>query len=354
MQRICTLSFNWFIIEYHKSQQKKTHVCREGGNNMPGYLTHCLYGQKVVPELKNNIAKTYILNHKRAFYLGTQGPDIFFYYIPNNITSKNKLGSIMHRQRVGSFFEQAINTITSISCPAKKEVAFSYFSGFLCHYMLDSTTHPYVYAMTHYNPNIVGTFSDTALHCEFESTLDANMLYHLKGKLPSEAAAYRYIHANRKELHQISLFLSRSITSTYQDANFATPRFVLNAMRSIIREVRFLSTGPSVKRKILSIIEKNTLRCNLITCLMPTDNLYPEKDVLNLKRKSWSSPWRPSQKNTTTFPEIFHQSIPKCAQLIDQLMVLCYLSPCTLGYKKALNRCLEQIGSLSYNTGLIT
>jgi hypothetical protein len=88
-----------------------------GGVIMPSLLTHYLCGNEMLKVLQNEDLINIITKYRQIFNIGTQGPDIFFYYrVWPWLDSKgiNKLGERMHVEKVNDFFINAVEYIKSI------------------------------------------------------------------------------------------------------------------------------------------------------------------------------------------------------------------------------------------------
>ena len=104
---------------------------------MPDVISHWSMGDLVVERLPNNISSKM---ERNAFLLGLLGPDPFTYYyfflpfIGKHIKTRAK---VMHLHKTGDF-------LLELTKQAKNTNEFSYLTGFLCHYCLDSLSHPYI------------------------------------------------------------------------------------------------------------------------------------------------------------------------------------------------------------------
>ncbi|HEY9575836.1 MAG TPA: zinc dependent phospholipase C family protein [Lachnospiraceae bacterium] len=107
---------------------------------MPTTFTHDKFGRDVYQRLPKNI-RAVIRENKDAYLLGLQGPDIFFYYYPFIKNKVFRLGLNMHKEESFSFFENAIREYKRKTSGA----ILAYLLGFACHFMLDSTCHPFIY-----------------------------------------------------------------------------------------------------------------------------------------------------------------------------------------------------------------
>lgn len=120
---------------------------------MPDIVVHAHMGAEVIERLGTEVERD-------VFAFGLLGPDPYLFYrflIPPFVHRANRYSSIMHRERTGDFLTEL--TLRSRDDPE----VFSYLSGFLCHYALDSSTHPYINRKAK---------NDIAVHLAIEHRLD--------------------------------------------------------------------------------------------------------------------------------------------------------------------------------------
>lgn len=106
---------------------------------MPEGYTHVKYANRAARLAGVEIAVP------GAFALGANGPDPLFFYrcwLPAKYRKLNlhPLGNRMHDEKTGAFLQALLQS-------AKTRVQWDYALGFLCHYGIDSTMHPFVEAM---------------------------------------------------------------------------------------------------------------------------------------------------------------------------------------------------------------
>lgn len=106
---------------------------------MPAAYAHYTFGKKVFLALPEGIRQAVAASPqtKRLFALGLQGPDPFFFYRPFYPNRVLGLAGKIHRGAAADFFEAA-------SYEPPSEELTSYLLGFCCHFVLDSTCHPYI------------------------------------------------------------------------------------------------------------------------------------------------------------------------------------------------------------------
>ena len=101
---------------------------------MPDIIVHTAFGADVLERIEPDIDRD-------VFDFGLLGPDPYLFYrfyIPPFRNRVNRYASVMHRERTGDFLIELARRARDSS-----EV-FSHLCGFLCHYALDSDTHPYI------------------------------------------------------------------------------------------------------------------------------------------------------------------------------------------------------------------
>ena len=107
---------------------------------MPTTYTHYRFGSEVLSKLPAALQEK-ITPYRQLFDIGLHGPDLLFYYKPLSKNPVNQTGFQMHEQPGKTFFTAAIPVLSHMPQP---DAGFAYICGFLCHFALDSTCHPYI------------------------------------------------------------------------------------------------------------------------------------------------------------------------------------------------------------------
>lgn len=136
---------------------------------MPTTYTHDLFGKAVFQKLPEEIREI-VKRHQMAYIIGLHGPDILFYYRPFHRNEVNQTGHRMHEEIAAGFFKHCKEKYIQTG----DEAVLSYTLGFICHYMLDSSCHPFIYSYTD---------RTGASHAEIETELD-RALMEKNGKNP--------------------------------------------------------------------------------------------------------------------------------------------------------------------------
>lgn len=108
---------------------------------MPSNFAHYLFGQQLIPKLPDYLQEV-IRPNLKLYQIGQHGPDIIFYYRPFLPNSVSRVGFQMHKFPSRYFFAQARDTV---ALQQQDPQLLAYTLGFLCHFILDSNCHGYIY-----------------------------------------------------------------------------------------------------------------------------------------------------------------------------------------------------------------
>ena len=207
---------------------------------MPTTYAHDLFGKKVYRKLPKEM-KEIIRRNGDLYRIGLHGPDILFYYMVSQ-NPVSRFGVQMHKEKAKAFFEEGMQQVRETG----DEQLLSYLLGFGCHYLLDSTCHPFVDEMAE-----SGVVSHTILEKEFD-----RMLMEETGKnpyiyRPSDCIVPKYAYA--QVIHQaIPLVRTGNICISLHMMKFLTNLMVCNdggKRREKIK--RILSLGGKNVQKLI-------------------------------------------------------------------------------------------------------
>ena len=198
---------------------------------MPTTFTHDLFGREVYRKLPRDLQET-IREHGDLYRIGQHGPDILFYYrILNN--KVNQLGRKMHKATAAPFFTQGLMRARE----DQDEALLVYLLGFACHFMLDSTCHPYIKTLT--DQKLVS-------HGKIEKELD-RLLMQKEGKDPfhyypscciaPSIGAAKTIHKAIEEvsyptIYSTLLWMKRSTNLMVYDDNGRKQKIILPLLKA--------------------------------------------------------------------------------------------------------------------------
>lgn len=182
-----------------------------------------------------------------SFILGANGPDPLFCYQMYNPMRKYDLaglGHLMHKEKTGLFLK---NLFRFAQTDAQKD----YCLGFLCHYSLDSTIHPYV----NYISQLYGSpYNIPAGHGFLESALDSKLSMDTTGQPAAQVDRY-CPEMDKADLNQITLMLKKAVDATYPDHKYPRSEYI-QAIRDFRFIKKFFYSPSKIKFPLAYMVEK--------------------------------------------------------------------------------------------------
>jgi hypothetical protein len=130
----------------------------------------------------------------------------------------------------------------------------SYVLGFLCHYALDSTAHPYVNARAQALLEAQPWENASTLHGEIEASLDAVILRWKTGQLPSEVHTKNMFPKNEGVQRKIAVLYREVLFTVY--GNHVPEEELYRATRDAHFIFACCNDPSGLKRRIFSALEK--------------------------------------------------------------------------------------------------
>ena len=275
---------------------------------MPAIITHDLFGEAVYE------GDAYFIGidpeQRFAFLLGNQGPDPLFYARANpSISEFALLGSIMHSRdtdKILMAFHDALDTLT----PDEKPVGRAYLLGFLCHYLLDSTVHPLVYANQYAlcDAGVEGLTrkNGNEIHAVIESEFDEVMLFKRTVKTVATFKPYKEIlQANDETLTIIGKLYSYMAVMVFQRSmQIDVFRKSVKAFR-LVQNVFYSRTG--MKRSLLARVEELARPYSFYRSMSHRALEATECEFDNHEGNVWVNPFT-KQESTASLDQLFDQA----------------------------------------------
>ena len=291
---------------------------------MPDIAVHAVFGREVLAELDSGIAAKI---HKVPYTFALFGPDVWFMYQPWK--RREGRGRRMHTTRTGQFLMSLARRAKDSRCP---EEMFSYLAGFLCHYALDTATHPYIVYMTEEKTKIPRG------HMSFEHTLD--QLEMLRAGVWGEKHPVTDHYYPKLRLPEC---LREDIDAVFREV-YGWPHCwkALNHSSCRFRLCyRVLENPKGLVTRIAKITGHPALRSVTYAA-----SHFEGTDVENSGHAEWAHSHEPSEKSTADFSEMKSAARREALEMITAAYRYIFLSEIS---EEELSR---RIGSLSYLSGL--
>lgn len=291
---------------------------------MPDPAVHASFGREVEKMLGAETRASLI---REPFCVALFGPDPWFTY--RFWRRRQGRGRQMHTTRTGEF-------LTALAEQARtghsRQEMFSYLAGFLCHYCLDSTTHPYIIRMT------TTEYHYPRCHMDFEHALDM-----LQARRNGTAESLHPVTDSSMPRIRLPESMREDLDAAYRKVygwegswkalNKAYPRY-----RLVIRAME----NP---RGWLARLARLT-RSPLLQSLAHAESHFRGTDVENEAHRPWAHSHDDSVISRESFGELRAEAEQKAARLIELCWRYIFRGEGTAEEVR------EQIGQYSYLSGL--
>ena len=285
---------------------------------MPGFITHYICGQAVCKTTNPDIQKA-IEPYLQFYNIGTQGPDIFFYYLPGLLRRRLRdVGIQMHKHSFGGFMSNMIDIMMMEQLPPqKRHLLFSYICGFLTHYALDATAHPYVYSKTgvRQKGDKAKAIKYSVNHRKFETAIDVLMLDLMSSKKPCDYKLWELIRVDRDPAKIVAGAMSASIRETY--LRNVSPKDVNKAMSYMVNITRVIQSGKGRRKRLMELIENLVIGEHLVSSIIHMQNINDGVDYMNVGHSPWNVPG--TEEKTDSFIELYHEAVSEGQLMVDAL-----------------------------------
>ena len=310
---------------------------------MPGFVTHYLFGVNSYKKIKNESLRTMLKVNRNVYTLGLQGPDLFFFYLPASIGKQMNIGSILHKENTNSFFHEMIKYMEEVHGKKDFGIVSSYIQGFMGHYLLDSSLHPYVYSRV----GVSLTRKTMGRHYGLETDIDREVLWR-----------YRKIHQadfSHSARVSLSIYERRVIANLLHSVIFRTygidisVQSIHSAIMAFHMECAMLTDSTKLKYYFINSLEHRIFGHDFLSPLLINDISHTE-DPCNESHREWCNPWDSTHRDNSSVYEIMEKSAQKYAACMELMQTALENSYHLMGDSS--DKILSVLGNNSYTSGL--
>lgn len=215
---------------------------------MPACLTHYYFAQRVREDLPDKADLDLC-----AYLWGAQGPDFFFChrFLPFwKGESLRPYGNRLHEETPSKVLGAMRKFLKTHPDPVYR----SYVWGFVCHYSLDCTAHPYINWLAKELAAQRSCETSSTMHGEIESALDAIILRCETGKLPSEMPLKRTFPKNEGVQRKIAHLYRQVLFTIYGED--VKEEALVQAMDDTHFVFSLVTDRTGLKKRLISRLEK--------------------------------------------------------------------------------------------------
>ena len=308
---------------------------------MPAIITHYLMSKACLDSLGDNNAVKCIKQYSEVFFLGAQYPNILLFALGNR--ELNQLGERMHSEGISGFFAECINRIRKTAIHEGRNELTAFVAGVLCHYALDTCTHPYIYYKTGFFNDDGHLKGESVIRHHFlETTIDVILANDLEDSSPYSLNTVEKFSVRSKTRILIGQFLSDTIASSYDV--FIYPEDYAKAMKDMAFVYRILRDKSGVKRVIAGALGKFFRGIGEAAALMHYEPVK-QLDYLNKKNNIWHYPWDDTIDINLSFMDLYNKAVDD-----SRIYITAFLKAL---YKQIDDKiALSIIGNKNFSTGL--
>lgn len=314
---------------------------------MPSSVTHNYFSVDVYNKL-NNIIKSKIRPCFNEYRIFSQGPDPYFFYdfhLTKKSKNVHKINIAMQHYFVNEHFLSLINYINKKGYYSNSMV-MSYLYGQICHFVLDTTCHPFIiYNTGMFDEDDCTTYKYNGLHEEMEYYIDCYLIYKREKILPKNYKAYKELFCDIKFNNQLKDVINNVTFKVYGFKNVSNLYLKsINDMKKFYRIFNYDKLG--IKKIIYNTMDK-ICKDNVIKKKELSFNINPNSKLfyLNNNKDIWYHPCDKNESYNYSFLELYNIAIDRAINLINEIDKMLELN-------KIDNNKIEKLfGNLNYGTG---
>lgn len=275
---------------------------------MPATMTHAFFSKDVYDIMPTDIKEN--LNIKRVIMFG-QSTDSFIFYNLFSLKSGKKMREFQHTFHTKQSQEFFLNLLRYIKDNNIKDVdTYSFMVGFICHYVLDSIVHPYIFYKTgEFIKHEPSTYKYNGIHHFMEIFLDNDMIRRRFKTNPYKFKIYKYCFDLRPFSYSLNKTINYTFFNTYNMKDMSSKYYKsLKDMKKSMRIFRYDPYG--FKKDFYKLIDtfttNGTFRFEAISYYYPLNDKH---NFLNNSHSTWRNPTTYSMTSNESFIDLYLKAI---------------------------------------------
>lgn len=276
---------------------------------MPATAVHAYFAQDLNDILPKEIKNKLDVNRLKTF--GQSTDSLMFYNLFSILPGKKirDFQKYFHTNKTQDFFVNLINYIKENDYTEDIDVN-SFLVGTICHYVLDSTVHPYIYYKTGYfNKNDKSTYKYNNVHTFMETFLDNDMIKRRESINPYKFNISKFSFDTSKFSNELKDTIKYTFKETFDVDNMDKIYYKsLKQMKNsifIFRQDRY-----GIKKFFYKLADtftsKRVFRFEAISYHYPLNDRH---NFLNENHKLWRNPCDYSLTSEESFLDLYLRAL---------------------------------------------
>ena len=282
---------------------------------MPATIAHAFFAKDVYDILPNPIREK--LNVKRTKMFAQSVDSLMFYNLFSVLPGKDirKFQGYFHTHQSQEFFMNLLRFIRDNKIDDKD--VYSFLVGFICHYALDSTLHPYVvYKTGIFKKNKPSTYKYNNVHAFMEAFIDNDMVRRREKTNPYQFDIASFCFDIRPFSNNLNKAINYTFYNTFHLKNMDGIYYKsLKQMKTALTLFRRDPKG--IKKNIYKVIDtftsRRTFRFEAVSYYYPLDDRH---NFLNSNHSLWRNPTTYDMTSTESFVDLYLKAIKLAKVLI--------------------------------------
>ena len=274
---------------------------------MADIYLHSKLSEVVIKELKRPL-------NQNLVFIGAQGPDPMYYNVSKKDGKESRYyADRMHDTNTRLLFKNMVSYVKS----HLTDETYSFLIGFICHYALDVSIHPYVYHNVGvYQKDKPDTYQYRGLHLKFERSIDAVMIQKDFG-IPSRKFKLRRKYFPKTDLPlDICKIMEHTLKNTYgKDLGGTMYGIGVKKMYSNVKNI--ITDRFGIKKLFLKFVDLFG-SSDMFLQDLSFFNHVEKYDFLNEKKNTWYHPITNTPSNESV-EELFEKARVFAHNLIQQV-----------------------------------
>ena len=283
---------------------------------MPATITHAYFSEDIYDVLPSHIKS--LVNPNRIRMFGQSTDPLMFYNLFSLKKGKNirELDHFFHGNRTRKYFITLVKYIKKHNLEYDVDT-MSFLVGFICHYVLDSNVHPYVFYKTgKFNKNDPETYKYNNIHTFMETFIDNYLVRKRENINPYKFNIGKFCFDTRKFSNELIRTIDYSFIHTYNVSNMG--KIYYKAVKQmkfslvVFRKDRF-----GIRKFIYKLVDtftpRSMFRFEAISYHYP---LTDRHNFLNSTHEVWSNPIDYKITSRESFLDLYLKSIKEARSII--------------------------------------
>lgn len=288
---------------------------------MSSSVTHSYFSIDVYDKVNKNVREG-LKHNTRELKVFAQGPDPYFFY-DFHLTKRSKriyeINYSMHHKKVNDHFLSLINYINDKDYYSNCQV-MAYLYGQVCHYALDTITHPFtIYNTGIYDNKNRNTYKYNGLHEDMEYYIDTHLIYTREKIFPKDYKVYDNIFNIEKFSNELKDVIDNVTKNVYGFDNVSDIYYKsIMDMKKFYLIFNYDKYG--IKKFIYKIMDlvcgnKFVKKSELSFHVSPNSKEY----YLNNEKNVWNHPCDIMEKYDFSFDELYIKAVNYAVSIINEI-----------------------------------